>query len=118
MDRVRPASFRSFENSLNVQVRFGGGGWANQISFICLEHMHGFPIYLGIDRDRADSKLMARAYHAHGNLATISDQDFCEHLRISASVEISITFRWPPEPLIVLKRRSEPCIPGYHDLLL
>src|SRR5580698_3970163 len=75
MDRVRSMLLRGFEDAILTQVAFGGSGGPNMLRFIGHADMQRAPVGIRKHRDTAYVHLAQGANNAHGDLATIGDQD-------------------------------------------
>ena len=60
------------DNARDVQIAFAARGGADADGIIGEAQVQGIAVSLGIDRDRLDAQILARADNAQGDLATIS----------------------------------------------
>jgi hypothetical protein len=79
MDRLRAGRSRRIDDGIDREVALGGGGRADAHVMIGERGVEGLGIRIGVDRDRLDAHLAARADDANGNLAAIRYQDSREH---------------------------------------
>jgi hypothetical protein len=93
MNGISSAALRGIEDSIDIQIRFSGRRRANQIGVISDTNVEGGAVYLRVNRRRGDSHLVAGADHAHGDLATIRNQDFLKHPWKQDKVEILVLRR-------------------------
>ncbi len=79
MDRVGSMLLRGFENAILAQIAFGRRRGSDMLGFIGHANVQRAAVGIRKDRDAADVHLAQRANDAHGDLATIGDQDPAKH---------------------------------------
>ena len=66
---------RHGDDASDIQIRADGfAGLADEVGFIGLEAVESEPIFVGVNRHRADAQFVRRAKHADGDFAPIGDQ--------------------------------------------
>ena len=82
MDRVRAGRFGRLNHARAVQItlRCGRGPYMNR--HIRLTHMLGPRISIGINRNRLNSQITARAHNPAGNFAAIGNEERFNHLKL------------------------------------
>ena len=79
VDGVDPVGDRRGDDPVDIQIRPNRLPFlADAIRLVGLEAVQGVPIFMRIDRDRADAQLMGRAKHADRNFAAIGDEQFAD----------------------------------------
>ena len=67
------------EDRVGVEVTLGRGLPAERVRLVGEPDVQCVPIELGVDRDGLDTELASGADDAHGDLATVGDQDLLQH---------------------------------------
>src|ERR1700687_797510 len=80
MNGIDVGDFRRADDGGNIQIAAGALGWSNTNGFIGEANMQAVTIGFRINGDSLDSKILTRADNADGDLATIGDQNFLEHI--------------------------------------
>jgi hypothetical protein len=80
MHRIGARDLAGGQDLRNVEIAFAGIRRANTHAFVRQAHMHGVCIGSGMHRDRTDAQFFASAHHAQGDLTTVGDQNFLEHV--------------------------------------
>ena len=135
MDAVGVRERRRLDDLVDHQIAVARGWRADQISLVCDAHVQRSRIGLRIDRDHAHAEALRGARDAHGDLATIGDQDRTEHRKVlaqgraewhgryrvvlrltawgqdSAKAAPNCRISWPP-PAAGVPRRLGPCWSG------
>ena len=78
MNGIGATSPRDVKDSLNVQVGLGRCRRTDVISLVGLHHMQSSAIDIGENGNGMNTHFTARTNHAHGDLATIRDEDLFE----------------------------------------
>ncbi len=79
VDAVGAAVTDRTDDGVGVEVALGCRLPAECVSLVGEPDVQGVPIELGVDRDGLDAELTSGADHAHGDLATVGDQDLLQH---------------------------------------
>ena len=79
VDAVGAAVADRAEDRVGVEVALGCRLPAEGVRLVGQPDVQGVPIELGVDRDGLDAELASGADHAHGDLATVGDQDLLQH---------------------------------------
>ena len=66
---------RDVDEALHAQIAVARSAWADRIRLIRIAHVQRRAVALGIDRDRRQAHLPARADNAHGDLAAVRDDN-------------------------------------------
>jgi len=78
VNRVR-AALRGDRDELVLQeVRVAGSGAAQGVRLVGDLHVEGVAVRLGVDGDRGNAVVLARARDATGNLSTVRNEDFAD----------------------------------------
>ena len=83
MDCVGARFRRGVEDLAEVQVGLGGGLPTQGEGLIGQAHVRGVGIRLGIDRHTAQTSILGRPDHPHGDFTAVSDQDLGDGLFVS-----------------------------------
>lgn len=75
VDGLRSDPQSQLDQSVSAEVTLRRGRWANEVRFICLEHVRCATISLGVHRNRTDRALASAANNPDGDLPTIGDED-------------------------------------------
>ena len=75
---------RRLDDLVDHRIALARGWRADQISLVCDPHVQRSRIGLRIDRDHPHAEAFRGARDAHGDLATIGDQDRTEHRKVLA----------------------------------
>jgi len=78
VDRVHMKPASSFQNRVDVQVRFDTGGRPNANGLVCQNHVPCLAICFGIDCDRLDPHLVTGPHDPNRDLPAIRHQDTLE----------------------------------------
>jgi hypothetical protein len=71
--------FRGADNGRNVQVTFGGTGWADAHGLVGEADVHQVTVCTGVHSDSLDAQLLARPQDTKCNFAAIGNQNFIKH---------------------------------------
>ncbi len=80
MNRVHVGDFGGADYGGDIEIAARALGGSDTNSFVGEAHVQAVAIGFRINRDGADSKILAGADNADGDLATIGDQNFLEHI--------------------------------------
>ena len=106
MHRLGTRGFDRFHHLINNNVGLVGWGWANVDCFIGHLHMQSLLIGIGIDGDSTNTHFASSFDNTAGDLATVSDQDFIEHV-----MSFSIWRDWKG----IEQRKNPPHVSGTVD---
>src|SRR5262249_25498337 len=79
MDSVSARTLRHPKDLFDIQIGLRRSGWSQMIGLVCLAHVEGRPVDVGVHRHRRNAHLAACAYHAHRDFSTIGDENLLEH---------------------------------------
>ena len=79
MDGLGAVLLRRFENPIHAQIALGRRRGPDVLGFVRQANVQRAAIGIREDRDAANLHLAQRANDAHGDLATIGDQDSTKH---------------------------------------
>jgi hypothetical protein len=79
MHRFRPAAACNFQNSINIQIRFGGRGGTDAVGLISSEDVERSAIHVRVNRSRSDAQFPAGAGQAYCYLSAVRNQDLPKH---------------------------------------
>src|SRR3954447_18608598 len=108
MNRIRAGDFRGADNGRHTQVAIAAPRRTDANILVGEADMQRILVCFGVDRDRLDPQLAARADHAKGNLSAVGDQDFLEHeswlspVRCLLSGDLESARLYRKQPLAVL----------------
>ena len=72
MDRVHALFLGQRDDAVNIQVRFHRPfSFADQVGFVRFEAMQRQPVFLRVDRDRAETQFSGGPQNADGDFAAI-----------------------------------------------
>ena len=79
VDRLGVRLIDYLEQLVDVEIALRGRAGPEQIGLVSPFDVDRVAIELGVDRDRRDTELFARADDSDRDLATVGDQDLREH---------------------------------------
>ena len=79
MDGLGAVFFRGFEDPVHPQIAFRRWRWSDVLGFVGQANVQRAAVGIRENRDAADLHLAQRANDAHGDLATIGDQNPSKH---------------------------------------
>ncbi len=75
VDRVGAGLLRHANDAVDVEIRVDRAlALADEVAFVRLHPVQRKPVFLRVDRNRADAELVRGAHDANGNLAAVGDQ--------------------------------------------
>ena len=83
MDGLSAGDLAGGDDRGDVQIALRRRRRADADAFVGKTNVHGLGVGLGVDGDRGDAHLLARAVNAQRDLAAVGDEDFFEHARYS-----------------------------------
>ncbi|MCY1297429.1 hypothetical protein D9M70_468680 [compost metagenome] len=93
VDRGSAGQFGGADDRRDAQVGLGGRSRADADGLVGQGQVHQLTVGRGVHRHRLDAQLLAGAQDAQGDLATVGDQDFFQHRRLSA-VQTMVNSGW------------------------
>ena len=79
MHRLGAGALDHLEQLVDHQIALGGGAGPEQERLVGARDVGRVAVELGVDGDRRDPELLARADDADRDLAAVGDQDLREH---------------------------------------
>ena len=80
MNGFGAGSARGVQHLVHIQIAFGGGHTTESNGFVGLLYMQRAGVGVGINGNGADAQRFCGTHYAHGNFATIGDQNLVKQV--------------------------------------
>ncbi len=80
VDSVDIADFGGGDDAIDFEITLCAGSWADAYGFVGGLDVKGVVIGFGVDGEGTDSEVFTSADDAEGDLASVGDEDFVEHV--------------------------------------